>query len=92
MAVRAGSTERTFLDLYKPEITEMQRRFRDYIKTIEGTPTPPHDTLGSPDRPDLAVALDNGYPVMPPISVGIEQSKLDLEGLIRRYLTVHYGE
>jgi hypothetical protein len=74
--------------MYKPEITGMQRRFREYIRILEGE-GPPRDTV---DRPDLALALDHGYPVMPPITIGIEQTKEELEVLLRKYLSLHYGK
>jgi hypothetical protein len=91
LAARAGSTQRKFLDMYESEITNMQRRFTDYIKSIQekdqagaGPPIKPVD------RPDLAIAREDGLPVMPPKAVGIQQTKNDLESLIRRYLGEHY--
>lgn len=71
----------------------MQRVLRDYVKTIreegQGRSRP---LIYAPERPDLAIELEQGYPVMPPIPIGIEQTKPDLEELIRRYLTIHYSK
>jgi hypothetical protein len=86
-----GSEENRFMDMYESELTNIQRKFVEYIKRIQdaqqGRSGPAIDLA---DRPDLAIGRDNGYPVMPSRPVGIQQTKKDLEVLLRRYLTAHY--
>ena len=77
--------------MYETEITNLQRKLKDYVKNMEDTSRGRQGTVVETlDRPDLAIKTENGYPVMPPVSDGIDQKKKELEELIRRYLAAHY--
>jgi hypothetical protein len=75
--------------MYENELTNIQRKFSEYIKTLQLDPSEP--PVATVNRPDLAIGKEGVWPVMPPLPVvGVEQTHPELEDLIRRYLAAHY--
>jgi hypothetical protein len=92
MAFNAGRAERRFVDIYNREVAEIQRKLLAYAERLVKPGGPGTMMEDIPPRPDLQVTVQEGFPVMPPLTFGVTQNKRELEDLLRSYLTEHYSE
>jgi hypothetical protein len=88
MAKHKGSNERRFIDLYDSQVCDLQRKMFDYLKLLY-KPTVMAKRI---DRPDLVIRTESGFPLMPDSMDDIDQKKLELEDLLRRYLNAQYSK
>jgi hypothetical protein len=88
MAKHKGSNERRFIDMYESQARDMQRRMFDYVKLLHK----PTEMAKRIDRPDLVIRTQGGFPLMPDAMDDIDQKKLELEDLLRRYLCAQYSK
>ena len=87
-----------FIDLHKGQFSEMKRQFLEYVSNLRqqktSLPVLGSDTLTVPVPDSLPVPMisvtSNGYPILPDVDFEA-MKKIDLENLMRTYLSTHYS-
>ena len=72
-------------------VTEMQRKFMDYVKSGRVEAAGLREQNADSGRAEVRMTSD-GYPIIPKLVMDQNLKKVELEKMLRAYLTQHYCE